>query len=213
MSVSYEIWIAYAATVLALLSTPGPSHLLMLSNAMSHGFPRSLATAAGDLSANALQMLAAGLGLASVILASKEAFVVVKWAGVAYLVWLGAQKIWRARNAAVGAGRVVADVPLGRLYAQGFITSAANPKAVVFFAALFPLFLDPGAAIAPQLVILGGTYIAIDGAFLFFYGVSASWVARRLSGPMSALMERASGAFLILAAVLLALRRIETARG
>ena len=213
MTVSFETWAAYAATVLALLSTPGPSHLLMLSNSMSHGFPRSLATAAGDLSANGLQMLAVGLGLASVMLASREAFAVVKWAGVAYLVWLGAQKIWHARNAAVGATRMSARVSLRRLFAQGFITSAANPKAVIFFAALFPLFLDPAAALAPQLIVLGGTYILIDGAFLSFYGVSASWVARRLSGHLRVAMERASGGFLIVAAVLLALRRFEAARG
>ena len=213
MNVSAEIWVAYAATVFAFLSTPGPSHLLMLSNSMSHGFPRSLATAAGDLSANTLQILAAGLGLASVLLASREAFTVVKWAGVAYLVWLGLQKIWRARNAALRAGHTVAQLSLRRLYAQGFITSAANPKAVVFFAALFPLFIDPGAAIAPQLVILGGTYILIDGAFLCFYGVGASWVSRRLSGYMRGWMERASGGFLILAALLLALRRLAPVRG
>jgi homoserine/homoserine lactone efflux protein len=213
MTVSLETWAAYVATVLALMSTPGPSHLLMLSNSMSHGLRRSLATAAGDLSANALQMLAAGLGLASVLLTSREAFVAVKWAGVAYLVWMGAQKIRQARQAGMGAGRAAARVSLRRLYAQGFITSAANPKAVVFFAALFPLFLDPVAPIAGQLVVLGATYIVIDAMFLTTYGASASWVARRLSGTMRAMMERASGGFLIVAAVLLALRRIETARG
>ncbi|MQQ08469.1 hypothetical protein GFB49_08410 [Epibacterium sp. SM1979] len=65
-----ETWTLYVFTVLALMSTPGPSQLLMLTNSGVHGFRRSLATAAGDLSANALQMLAAGLGLAAVITAS-----------------------------------------------------------------------------------------------------------------------------------------------
>lgn len=213
MTMSFETWAAYVATILALMSTPGPSHLLMLSNSMSHGFSRSLATAAGDLTANSLQILAAGLGLASLMLASREAFLAVKWAGVAYLVWMGLQKIWQARNASVGSAHVAVRVSLRRLYAQGFITSAANPKAVIFFAALFPLFLDPTAPIALQLVLLGATYILIDAAFLSTYGIGASWLARRISGPMRAMMERASGAFLIVAAVLLALRRIETARG
>lgn len=62
---TFEIWTIYAATVLALMSTPGPSQLLMLSNIGAHGLRKSLSTAAGDLSANALQMLAAGLGLAA----------------------------------------------------------------------------------------------------------------------------------------------------
>ena len=84
-----QIWLTYIVTVLVLMSTPGPSQLLMLSNSASHGFRRSLATAAGDLSANALQMLASGLGLAVIIAASGQALLVIKWLGVAYLIWLG----------------------------------------------------------------------------------------------------------------------------
>lgn len=67
---SIEIWLTYLATVFAFMITPGPSHLLMLSNSMTHGVKRSLATAAGDLTANALQMAAAGLGLAAILVAS-----------------------------------------------------------------------------------------------------------------------------------------------
>ena len=66
-----ETWIIYIGTVLAFMITPGPSHLLMLTNSMNHGFKPSLATAAGDLSANALQMLAASLRLAAIIIASQ----------------------------------------------------------------------------------------------------------------------------------------------
>ena len=139
---TFEIWFAYLITVLFFMVTPGPSHLLMLSNSMAHGFRPSLATALGDLSANSLQILAAGLGLASLVLASQDFFTVVKWAGVAYLVYLGIQKIRTAgrmpSGASGGPGR-------RSLFLQGFLTSAVNPKAVVFFAGLFPLFLDPGA--------------------------------------------------------------------
>ena len=67
---TFETWAIYVLTVLALMSTPGPSQLLMLSNSGAHGFGRALSTAAGDLTANALQMLAAGLGLAAIIAAS-----------------------------------------------------------------------------------------------------------------------------------------------
>ena len=76
---SMQIWLIYLATVLTLMSTPGPSQLLMLSNSACHGFSRSLATAAGDLSANALQMLASGLGLAAIIAASGQALLIIKW--------------------------------------------------------------------------------------------------------------------------------------
>ena len=89
----FEVWTLYVATVLAMMITPGPSQLLMLSNSGVHGFRRATATAAGDLTANALQMLAAGLGLAAVIAASGAALTLIKWAGVAYLIWLGARMI------------------------------------------------------------------------------------------------------------------------
>ncbi|MEO1143609.1 MAG: hypothetical protein AAFW66_14920 [Pseudomonadota bacterium] len=65
---TFEVWMLYVATVLAFMSTPGPSQLLMLSNSGTHGFRRALSTAAGDLTANAFQMLAAGLGLARKII-------------------------------------------------------------------------------------------------------------------------------------------------
>ena len=81
-----EIWTLYVATVLAFVSTPGPSQLLMLSNSATHGVRRALASAAGDLTANALQMLAAGLGLAVIIAASGTALMVIKWAGGGFMI-------------------------------------------------------------------------------------------------------------------------------
>ncbi|MEM8732383.1 MAG: LysE family translocator, partial [Pseudomonadota bacterium] len=134
---SFDIWMIYVATVLALMSTPGPSQLLMLSNSAAYGFHRSLATACGDLTANALQMLAAGLGLAALIAASGTALSVIKWAGVAYLIWLGLRMIRRARPDDPARLAARPAVSLRTLCLQGFLTSAANPKAVVFFAALF----------------------------------------------------------------------------
>jgi len=200
-----ETWLLYVGTVLIFMSTPGPSHLLMLSVSMSNGFHRSLATAAGDLSANAIQILLAGLGLAAVVTASRYGFTVIKWAGVSYLVWMGIRQIaasFRGKTAST-------DVPviaLRQLWFRGFVTSAANPKAVVFFAALFPQFLDPQHSLIPQITILGATYIVIDGLFLVSYGKGASWIAQRLRSHYRVWVDRAAGASLIAAAVLLGLR-------
>lgn len=208
---SFEIWLLYATTVLAFMATPGPSHLLMLSNAMSHGFQRSLATAAGDLSANALQMLAAGLGLAALLVASQSALSLVKWAGAAYLFWMGIRMLRRASN----AHRVAKPAPtlkLKTLWFQGFFTSAANPKAVVFFAALFPQFISADHPFAPQFFILSITYIAIDGAFLASYGAGAGWLAKRLKSRAAAMLDRIGGTFLISAAFLLGLKTLRDAR-
>ncbi|MDJ0628009.1 MAG: LysE family translocator [Rhodobacter sp.] len=205
---TWEIWTFYLVTVLALMSTPGPSQLLMLSNSGAYGFRRALSTAAGDLSANALQMLAAGLGLAAIIAASGAALAVIKWAGVAYLIWLGIRMIRRARPDDPELSETRPAVSLQNLWMQGFLTSAANPKAVVFFAALFPQFLSADGAFWPQFLILSATYIAMDGLFLSAYGFSASWIAARFRGTARVWIERLGGGFMIGAAILLGFKSI-----
>lgn len=202
-----HLWAGFVATLLALMCTPGPSHLLMLANSMAHGPARASATAIGDLSANMMQMLAAALGLAAVLVASETAFTFVKWAGVAYLAWLGVKQLRRSFKPAAKA--VEPSAPsLKLLWLQGFVTSAANPKAIVFFAALFPQFLNPQAPLAPQLLVLGLTFIVIDGSFLTFYGASAGFLAKRLRGPLRVWIDRVSGAGLIAAAGLLSLKAV-----
>lgn len=202
-----EIWLGYVATVLVLMSTPGPSQILMLSNSMSNGFARSIATAAGDLTANILQMLAAGLGLAVLITSSEAVFLTVKWVGVAYLVYMGVTKL-RMAKAKVGIAGTRPRKSLRKLWLDGFITSATNPKAVIFFASLFPLFINASQPAAPQLFILGATYIALDGLFLAFYGKSAEWIARKVSNSGYKLVERISASAMIGAAVLLGLKDV-----
>lgn len=203
-----ETWSLYVLTVLALMSTPGPSQLLMLSNSGVHGFRRALATAAGDLSANALQMLAAGLGLAALIAASAAALSVIKWAGVAYLIWLGLRMIRKATPEDPNSQGRHRTASLRALWLQGFLTSAANPKAVVFFAALFPQFIAADTAFWPQFLILSATYILMDGLFLSAYGLGASWVVARFKGAARVWVERIGGAFMIGAAVLLGLKSL-----
>lgn len=204
----FETWAIYVATVLALMSTPGPSHLLMLSNSGAHGFGRSFATAAGDLTANFLQMLAAGLGLAALITASGAALSVIKWLGVGYLIWLGIRMIRNAKSNAAETDCASPTATLRSLWTQGFLTSAANPKAVVFFAALFPQFISPEIAFWPQFIILSVTYLIMDGTFLSAYGVGASWIAKRFAGKARLWIERAGGGFMIAAALLLSTKSI-----
>ena len=201
-------WLLYVGTVLLFMCTPGPSHLLMLSVSMSNGFKRSLATAGGDLSANVIQIVFAGLGLAAIMTASRYGFAIIKWAGVSYLMWVGVRQIlasYRESCSSPGSRRT----SLRQLWFHGFVTSAANPKAVVFFAALFPQFLDPQFSLGPQIAILGITYIVIDGCFLVSYGKGASWVARKLRAQHRNWVDRAAGVSLVFAAVMLGLRANE----
>ncbi|MDH3646583.1 MAG: LysE family translocator [Gammaproteobacteria bacterium] len=203
---SLTLWSAYVATVLLLMSTPGPSQLLMLSNSMGGGFPRSTATAAGDLSANLIQMIVAAAGLAGIIYSSAEVFLAIKWAGVAYLIYLGVNLFRKKMDAE--ATKVHANRSLKSLYWQGFVTSAANPKAVIFFAALFPQFLTPTDPMLPQFAVLSATYLLIDGSFLLVYGRLAGWISTRLQAHAGH-FNRVAGLMLIAAAILLGLRSVE----
>ena len=203
-----ELWLAYVTTVLILMSTPGPSHLLMLSNSLGNGFHRSLATAAGDLSANIAQMTIASLGVVSLIYSSQALFVYIKWAGVSYLIYMGVTLFRKRFDPSIaGSSRVRR---LRSLYWQGFMTSAANPKAVIFFAALFPQFVNPAAPTGKQFLILGVTYLFIDGCFLTVYGSSAGWIQSRFQHHVGRHLNQISGVLLVIAAFLLGLKVIKT---
>jgi len=151
-----ETYLIYLTAVAIFFATPpDTSQLLIISNSIRHGLRRSLLTIAGDLSANILQMGAAGFGLAAIVATSATAFAVIKWAGVAYLIWIGVQLILSGSHKETAGTKPA--VGRQHLYRQGFITSMANPFAVVFFGALFPQFIDPAIAVLPQILILGGT--------------------------------------------------------
>ena len=200
---SLESYLIYLGVLAAFFATPpDTSQLLVISNALRHGLRRSTATIAGDLSANVLQMTAAAFGLTAVIAGSADAIWVIKWVGVAYLLWIG-MRLMLSRSAP-GETPAARTASPRALFRQGFFTSSANPYAVVFFGALFPQFIDPAAAVLPQLLILGLTYLLVDGLTLVLWG----WAATRTLGRVKALggvwLNRLSGALMVAAAALLA---------
>lgn len=205
----FHTWLTYASAVLLLMAAPGPSQLLMLSNTLGHGFKNSRLTAFGDLTANALQMVVASAGLASILYASKYTFLFVKWFGIAYLLIMGARKILAGRRH-FAAGQGVRTKSRSKLYSEGFLTSASNPKAVIFFAALFPQFINPNESVLFQLLVLGTTYLLLDGLFLTAYGVFSDWIATRFKDRLLSSLDRVSGVCLIVAAFLLGLKKVES---
>jgi len=202
-----QIWVLYVFTVLALMSTPGSSQLLMLSNSATHGFRKSLATALGDLSANSLQMLAAALGLGVLVTSSETALQTIKWLGVTYLIWHGLRTIKTAKPLFIEKDEEKSFDKT--LFFQGFVTSASNPKAIIFFAALFPQFIVYDDSFWLQFFILSVTYIAIDGLFLCVYGWSAERIISLLKPQASIWVSRVGGLFLLLAALLLGLKSVD----
>ncbi|MGC1496921.1 MAG: LysE family translocator [Sulfitobacter sp.] len=198
-----ETYMIYLAAVAVFFATPpDTSQLLIISNSVRHGLRRSAYTIAGDLTANSLQMTGAAFGLAAIIATSASAFLWIKWLGVAYLVWIGAQLILSKEQkddvAANTSGQSF------WLFRQGFVTSMANPFAVVFFGALFPQFIDPALPVLPQLFILGVTYIIVDGAILLLWGWLGVRAANALTQFSFGMVNKVCGALMIAAAALLA---------
>ena len=168
LRMNFTLWLSFAATFAILAITPGPSVLLATANSMNHGSRKAIATILGGLSANTLQILLASLGLATIITTSASVFNAIKWVGVAYLIYMGVTKLL----AKPGTGNLRTDKKdksFFKLYSEGFLMSASNPKAIVFIAAFFPLFIDQNLPFAPQVIILGLTYLVMDGICLLTY--------------------------------------------
>ena len=152
-------------------------------------------------------MSAAAFGIASVIAASVTVFQAVKWLGVAYLAWI-VLRLTLSHPRASEAAAAGEALP-GKLFRQGFVASSANPFAVMFFAALFPQFIDPAAPTLPQLAILGGTYLAVDCVILLAWGSLAAVAAARLRTRALGLINRICGTLMLGAAFLLASKDLE----
>ena len=147
-------------------------------------------------------MTGAAFGLAAIIATSAGAFIWIKWLGVAYLVWIGLQLILSKDQVNdVDANPSAARF---RLFRQGFVTSMANPFAVVFFGALFPQFIDPAVPVLPQRFILGVTYIVVVGIILVLWGWTGIRAATALKQFSVGLVNKICGGLMIAAAALLA---------
>src|SRR5579864_7895732 len=169
---------AFAALVVVLCFIPGPAVMAVLGAALSReraGF----ATALGILTGNAIYFIVSALGIASVILASHTTFTIVRWCGAAYLAYLGIRALTVKQSAALTPAAVPAPGGFARGWAGGTIVQLANPKALVFFLAIVPQFIDPRANLTLQVTVLGVASLAIELAVLSLYIAAAEHIRRR----------------------------------
>ncbi len=201
------LWLSFVGTVLIITLTPGPSVLLASANSMDHGSKKAVGTILGDLSANTLQIILSSLGLASIVISSGEIFGLIKWLGVGYLIYMGIKQIIAKPTTATFGGNKK-NKSFFKLYSEGFFMSAANPKAIVFFAALFPLFIDEKMAFLPQVFILGITFLILDGLSLLTYVRFASRLKKYLADKKKVHMQnRIVGSLLIFSGLMLSMVR------
>jgi threonine/homoserine/homoserine lactone efflux protein len=201
-----DLYLAFLLAITALILIPGPNVTLLVANSLAHGPRRALITLAGTSSAIALQLLVVALGMSSLILLLARWFEWLRWAGVAYLIYLGVQQ-WRAPPLALH-DLEGAPIRWGALFWQGVLVSATNPKTLVFYAAFLPQFVDPATPPGPQLGLLCTTFLLIatvlDGAYAILAGRVRPWLRTRRHAR---LRNRVTGSFLIAAALGLALAR------
>jgi homoserine/homoserine lactone efflux protein len=202
-----QTWLLFCLTEAVLCFIPGPAVLFVLATALRRGFPSASFAAAGILAGNILYFALSATGIAAVILASHALFSAMKWAGAAYLVWLGLRMLL-ARSAGRGTLPASPAEKAGRVFTRAFIVQAANPKALVFFIALLPQFINPAASVPEQILVLGISSVVIEFTILSLYGALAAH-ARAMTGTrFSGLLERLGGAFLIAAGARLAWYRV-----
>ena len=191
---TFATWLLYVAAVLVLTVTPGPSVLMCVSTSANLGAPKALIASLGSTTAIVSIMALSALGLGTALAASETLFTVLKWLGAAYLAYLGINSLLSSATEIAVSGSVESSTN-GRLFAQGFLVGASNPKALLFFGALFPQFIVPSAPQVSQFFVLGVT----------IYALSASKAKRWLQQPRRAkLFNRATGAVFLVAAGLLA---------
>jgi threonine/homoserine/homoserine lactone efflux protein len=201
----------YVAAVALLILTPGPTMLMCMTNALNHGPRNAMTSVAGSVSAVLCVMLLSAIGLGALLAASEAAFTAAKVVGAAYLIYLGI-KTFRSKAAIFDASSRAAAVTRQRsFFLRGFLVGASNPKAVLFFAAFFPQFLDANAPFAAQFAILALTFMAFEFSVLTACALGVSRVAPLLQSTSAVRwFNRASGGLFALMGSLLLLTRRQT---
>ena len=197
----------FAGMMAVFAVTPGPANLFAIATGIRAGHAAALRGVVGMNAATLVWLAAAALGLGALVTAFPQAFRVLAIAGGAYVAWLGAKALWAAAHD-TPALHLSRGADAGGALREGFAVQLSNPKAVVFFTAVLPPFVDPARPVLPQLALLGGTMIAMDVAGMSFYGLAGGSLAQTLTQPFA---RRAFSAFvgvlLLTAAALIVFRR------
>lgn len=202
-------FLLFAATEFFLSLSPGPAVLLVVSQGIRGGFRSSIAGTLGILVGNAIYFVLSALGIGAILLTSQTLFLVIKWCGAAYLVFLGAQLLYNSfQRTADQHDEKSLTLPRAQLFRQGLLMQLANPQAILYFVAILPQFMDMRSAPVPQLLVLGFISVFIEFPILLVYGWLAekggAWLKR---GRFAQWIDRVGGAFLIGAGVKLALTK------
>ena len=202
----FSTWLTFFVAAWAISISPGAGAVAAMSSGLNHGFRRGYVTSFGLVLGIWTQILVVGVGLGALVATSGTAFLVVKWLGVGYLVWLGIQQ-WRAPAtplvAAADGGTVVTR---RSMVLRAWMINAVNPKGTVFRLAVVPQFLNLSQPMLPQYLVIAATLAFTDLVVMAGYTLMASRVLRALKSTAHLrAMNRVFGGFFVLAGTLLAL--------
>jgi homoserine/homoserine lactone efflux protein len=175
--VTFKTWLLFFTMEGALSLSPGPAVFYVVSQSTRGGLQRTLAATAGILSANGIYFILSATSLGAIIAASARFFTIAKWVGAAYLIYLGIRALRSAgaSHAVTLQPGAATDQSLRRVYVGALTLQLANPKALLFFLALLPQFIDLQSAVVPQMLILTATSMIPEFIILMSYG----WLAHR----------------------------------
>jgi len=209
MVMSLSLWLAFFIAAWAISFSPGPGAIAVMSASLNHGFARGCFATFGLILGFWTQLVVVAVGLGAVIATSAFAFTVVKWLGVAYLVYLGIRQ-WRAPPLVLPIGNLSAPpIRRRRIVVEAWLLNAVNPKGTVFMLAVVPQFLTAGEPLLPQYVVIGATLAFTDLVVNAGYAALAARLLGLLRTPsrMRAVNRVFGGLFVALGVALATFKR------
>lgn len=203
---TFEWWFAYLMTSVIVSLSPGSGAINSMTTSVNHGYRGAIAAIAGLQTGLLLLIILVGVGLGTLLSQSVLAFEILKWAGAAYLIWLGVCQ-WRAAGT-IALSTLTATQSRKKLYQNSVLVNISNPKSIVFLAALFPQFIIPHQPQLIQYLILGITSVIADTIVMTGYAVLARKIAVFIKSPeQTRAMNKVFGSLFMLVGALLAFTR------
>ena len=202
---SIDTWLLYVLAVLVLTITPGPAVLMCITNSINVGARLTLFPALGNITSLIAIMSCSAIGIGAILATSALVFTIIKYLGVAYLLYLGISSLRSKSTDFVLPAETEMRGTRLRLYVKGMLVGASNPKALLFFTAFFPQFINPAAAKLPQFLVLGTTFVFFEFSVLMLYAVFAARMGPWLRSKGKAkIFNQVTGGMFVGAAALLA---------
>jgi len=204
----WHLWLGFLGASIAIAFSPGAGAIQSMASGLTHGLMRSYWSIVGQEFGLMFQLTLVAIGLGAVVASSVVAFNVIKFVGVAYLLYLAVRQ-WRAAGGdlreKLNRSPTQGGLPL---MARGFLVNAANPKALVFYLAVLPQFVVPTAPLLMQYVVIGSTFVVADVVVMSIYAGLATRLFKVLGARQQLVLNRFfSGLFATAAAVLALVRR------